>query len=220
MNPSIISPTSSPASTLLYVDASPRGERSQSRALGQKFLVAWREAHPNTSVITRDVGREPPPFVTEAWVEGAFAPTLQQSPAAREAIAVSNQLIDELLSADQIVIATPLYNLSIPAVLKAWIDQIVRAGRTFAVQDGGYRGLAGGRRATVIVTSGGDFRPGTPAAGFNFLEPYLRAVLGFIGITEVEFVYAHSLAASEQVAEASRTAAHETLNRIARERAA
>ena len=220
MNPSNNSRLSSPATTLLYLDASPRGERSQSRALGQKFVEAWRESHPKATVITRDVGREPPPFVTEAWVEGAFAPALQQSPAAQAAIAVSNRLVDELLSADQIVIATPIYNLSIPAVLKAWIDQIVRVGRTFAMEDGGYRGLAGGRRATVIVASGGDFRPGTSAAGYNFLEPYLRAVLGFIGISDVEIVYAHSLAVSEPVAQASRNAAQENLDRIARDRAA
>ena len=179
--------------TLLHLDASPRGARSQSRRLGGQFLADWRAARPNGRVIVRDIGREPPPFVTEAWVEGAFAPGDQQSAAARDAMAVSNRYVDELLAADQLVITTPIYNLSIPAALKAWIDQIIRVGRTWAPGAGGFEGLAKNKRALIIVSSGSDFRPGTPGGAFNHLEPYLRAVLGFIGITDVSFVYAHSL---------------------------
>ena len=190
MNPST-------TSTLLHLDASPRGARSHSRRLGQKFLAAWRAAHPAAHVVVRDIGREPPPFVTEAWIEGAFASTEQQTAAAREAMAVSNRYVDELLAADQLVITTPIYNLSLPAVLKAWIDQIVRAGRTFAKSASGFEGLAQGKRALVIVASGSDFRPASPGGACNFLEPYLRAVLGFIGIVDAQFVYAHSLAAGE-----------------------
>ena len=179
--------------TLLHLDASPRGARSQSRRLGGQFLADWRAARPNGRVIVRDIGREPPPFVTEAWVEGAFAPSDQQSAAAHDAMAVSNRYVDELLAADQLVITTPIYNLSIPAALKAWIDQIIRVGRTWAPGAGGFEGLAKNKRALIIVSSGSDFRPGTPGGAFNHLEPYLRAVLGFIGITDVSFVYAHSL---------------------------
>ena len=179
--------------TLLHLDASPRGARSHSRTLGAQFLAAWRAARPAGRIVVRDIGREPPPFVTEAWVEGAFAPADQQSPAARAAIAVSNAYVDELLAADQLVITTPIYNLSLPAALKAWIDQIVRAGRTFAPGAAGFEGLAKGKRALIIVSSGSDFRPDTPGGAYNFLEPYLRAVLGFIGITDVHFIYAHSL---------------------------
>ncbi len=186
MNPSTVP-------TVLHLDASPRGARSQSRRLGEQFLADWRAARPDGRVIVRDIGREPPPFVTEAWVEGAFAPVDQQSPAAREAMTVSNHYVDELLAADQLVITTPIYNLSVPAALKAWIDQIVRIGRTWAPGAGGFDGLAKNKRALIIVSSGSDFRPGTPGGAFNHLEPYLRAVLGFIGITDVNFVYAHSL---------------------------
>ena len=197
--------------TLLHIDASPRGDRSRSRRLGQKFLHAWRRAHPTAKVVTRDVSREPPPFVSEAWVEGAFAPADQHSPAAQEAIAVSNRYVDELLSADELVITTPIYNLSLPAALKAWIDQIVRVGRTFEMKDGGYHGLARSKRAVVLVASGSDFRLTSPGGAYNFLEPYLRAVLGFIGITRVEFVYAHSLGspstADQMVADAEVAAA-------------
>jgi FMN-dependent NADH-azoreductase len=185
--------TNTAPARLLHLDASPRGARSHSRKLGQEFLDAWRAAHPQGDVLVRDVGHEPPPFVSEAWVEGAFAPADSHSPEAREAIAVSNRYVDELLAADQLVITTPIYNLSLPAALKAWIDQIVRVGRTFGFgATGGYEGLAKNKRAIVIVASGSDFRLSTPGGAYNFLEPYLRAVLGFIGITEVQFVYAHS----------------------------
>lgn len=208
--------TPTATSTLLHLDASPRGARSQSRQLGQEFLAAWQAAHPAGRLVVRDIGREPPPFVTEAWVEGAFAPADRHSPAAREAIAVSNRYVDELLAADQLVITTPLYNLSLPAALKAWIDQVVRAGRTFApVPGGGFAGLATGKRALVIVASGSDFRPHTPGGANNFLEPYLRAVLGFIGIADVQFVYAHSLNAGDSARTAALADAHAALPALA-----
>ncbi len=202
--------------TLLHLDASPRGARSQSRRLGAQFLAAWRAQHADGRVISRDIGREPPPFVSEAWVEGAFAPADTHSPAAREAIAVSNRYVDELLAADQLVITTPIYNLSVPAALKAWIDQIVRAGRTFTKGASGFEGLAKNKRALVLVTSGSDFRPGTPGGAFNHLEPYLRAVLGFIGITDVRFVYAHSTGGESVVSAAALAEAQSALHEFAR----
>lgn len=179
--------------TLLHLDASPRGDRSHSRKLGQEFVSAWQARHTAGRVVNRDLGRTPPPFVTEAWIEGALTPPAGHSPAASEALAISDRFVNELLSADELLITTPIYNLSVPANLKAWIDQIVRFGRTFAKTDTGFAGLVTGKRVTVLVASGSDFRPASPFGGYNFLEPYLRAVLGFIGITEVEFVYAHSL---------------------------
>jgi len=185
-------------SSLLVIDASPRSERSHSRKLSAQYVSTWRGSHPAGTVVTRDLALEPPPFVSEAWVVGAFTPVETQPPAAQEAIAVSNRYVDELLAAEEILIATPMFNLGVPAALKAWIDQIVRSGRTFASDANGYRGLAQGKRAKVIVTSGGDFRPGTPAAGYDFLSPYLRGILGFIGIVDVEFIYAHSLANDQQ----------------------
>jgi FMN-dependent NADH-azoreductase len=201
------------STTLLHLDASPRGARSHSRKLGEDFLATWRDAQPDGRVIVRDIGREPPPFVSEAWVEGAFTAPDQHSPAAREAIAVSNAYVDELLAADQLVITTPIYNFSLPAALKAWIDQVVRFGRTFTKSATGYEGLAKGKRALIIVASGSDFRPGTPGGAYNHLEPYLRAVLGFIGITDVQFAYAHSLgqgdAARDQGLADARTALRE-----------
>src|SRR5882757_4988449 len=97
--------------TLLHIDASPRGERSHSRKLGTEFAAAWKTNHPAGAVTTRDVGTHPVPFVSEAWVEGAFAPAEAHSEAAKEAIAISNTLVDELLAAHEVVITTPIYNL-------------------------------------------------------------------------------------------------------------
>jgi len=194
--------------TLLHLDASPRGERSHSRKLGEEFISTWRTRHADGRILSRDLGRNPPPFVTEAWVEGAFTPPDGHSPAAQEALKVSNQFVDELLSADELLITTPIYNLSVPANLKAWIDQIVRFGRTFSKTPDGFAGLVTGKRVTILVASGSDFRPASAFGGYNFLEPYLRAVLGFIGLTDVSFVYAHSLnqsddARTQALAEAS-----------------
>jgi FMN-dependent NADH-azoreductase len=188
---------------LLHIDASPRGERSHSRKLGHEFVATWKTKHPEGTVVVRDIGAQPLPLVTEAWVEGAFTPPEGHSPAATEAIRVSDGLVEEILAANELVITTPIYNLSLPASLKAWIDQIVRYGSTFTITADGYKGLVEGKRVTILVASGGDFRPGGPTAGYNFLEPYLRAILGFIGITDVRFVYAHSLNQTEEVREQS-----------------
>jgi FMN-dependent NADH-azoreductase len=206
---------SHPTPHLLVIDASPRTARSHSRKLSADYAAAWRAAHPAGKVTTRDLTQEPPPFVTEAWVGGAFAAEDAQSPATRDAIAVSNRYIEELLAADEVLIATPMYNLAVPAALKAWIDQIVRAGRTFAYGAGGYEGLVKGKRVKVIVTSGGDFRPGTSGAGFDFLSPYLRGILGFIGVTDIEFIYAHSLTDGNPQREPSLAAAQETARKLA-----
>jgi FMN-dependent NADH-azoreductase len=201
--------------TLLHLDASPRGSRSRSRQLGQKFLAAWRAAHPGAPVRVRDISREPPPFITEAWVEGAFTAADQRSAAAREAMAISDGYVDDVLAADEIVITTPIYNFSLPAVLKAWIDQIIRSGRTFSVGPDGLAGLAGGKRVIVIVASGADLRPESPMGASNFVEPYLRAVFGFIGITRVEFVYAHSLNHNAAAGTQAMAEAESTLTRLA-----
>ncbi len=179
--------------TLLHLDASPRAARSHSRKLGHEFVTAWKTAHPGGRVVYRDLGHNPPPFVTEAWVEGAFTPPAGHSPAAQAEMRTSDQFVDELLAADELLITSPIYNLNVPAVLKAWIDQIVRVGRTFGFGANGLEGLVKGKKARVIVASGSDFRPSSPMGGYNFFEPYLRGVLGFIGITDVTFVYAHSL---------------------------
>jgi len=180
-------------STLLLIEASPRTARSHSRKLGLEYAAAWQSARAGSQVVTHDLVNEPPPFVSEDWTAAAYNAPENWSPAERAAIAVSDRYIDELLSADEILISTPIYNLSVPAVLKAWVDQIVRFGRTFNRGATGFDGLVKGKKVTVVVASGSDFRPGQPGGAYNHIEPYLRAILGFVGITDVRFVYAHSL---------------------------
>lgn len=172
---------------LLVIEASPQGDRSISRALTARFVAAWRDAHPGGSVTTRDLVATGIPFITADWVEGAFTPTDTHSPAAASAMALSDALIAELQGADHLLIGTPMHNLTISAALKAWIDQIVRVGATVTPDN---QGLVRGKRAVVIMASGGDFSPGSPAEPFNHATPYLRAVLGFIGVTDLSFVLA------------------------------
>ena len=133
------------------------------------------------------MARNQPPYVDLPWIGGAFAPPEHHSSGNAAAIAVSNELVAELQAADAIVIGTPMYNFSIPAVLKAWVDHVVRVGVTVGPDN---VGLLTGKKATIIIASGGDFSPGSPVAGYNQASGYLRQVLGWIGITDVEIILA------------------------------
>ena len=200
--------------SILLIQASPRGERSHSRKLGNKYAEVWQASHPEGRITLRDVGHNPPPFVDEAWVAGAFAGA-DAPPEVTQALAVSDEYVKELLAAEEIVIATPIYNLSIPAALKAWIDQIVRVGLTFGFSENGLTGLLTGKKAKIILASGSDFRPDGAYGAYNFLEPYLRGILAFIGITQVEFIYAHSLNDGNPLRESSLAAADEAVQLLA-----
>lgn len=196
---------------ILHVDSSPRGERSISRTLTQEFVTGWKTAHPETTVTYRDLGHDPVPLVTEAWIAAAFSDPANHTPEQAAAIRPSDQLIDELLSADRYVFGVPMYNFTIPANFKAYIDQIVRVGRTFAVTESGYKGLVEGKKALVITAEGGDYRPGTPAAEVNFHEPYLKTILGFMGITDVTFIHGDRLALGDEAREQSLAEAREAI---------
>lgn len=202
-------------SKILVITASPRGERSVSRTLTTQFAQLWVQHHPQDTVLLRDIGHHPVPHVTEPWVVGAFAPADAQTPESKAAIAVSDQLVDEFLAADRFVFGVPMYNLNIPSTFKAYIDQIVRAGRTFAVGPNGYEGLVKDKKALFITSSGGSFQPNTPFAAYNFQEPYLRAIFGFIGVTDVQFVVADSMNQGDDAAKLSREKAELTLRNLA-----
>ena len=152
------------------------------------FTDEWRSAHADGRVVTRDLARTPLPYVDLPWIGGAFAPPEYQSPGSTAAIAISNELVAELQAADHIVIGTPMYNFSIPAVLKAWIDHIVRVGVTVSTDN---VGLLTGKKATIILASGGDFSAGSPVEQYNQASGYLRQVLGWISITDVEIILAN-----------------------------
>ena len=202
-------------STILVITASPRGERSTTRALTTKFADFWAEHHPQDTILLRDIGHHPVPHVTEPWVVGAFAPADAQTAESKAAIAVSDQLVDEFLFADRYVFGVPMYNFNIPSTLKAYIDQIVRAGKTFAVGPNGYEGLVKDKKALFIASSGGAYLPGTPMAAYNFQEPYLRVIFGFIGLTDLQFVAADSMNLGEDAAGHSREKAETALKELA-----
>ena len=202
-------------SKVLLITASPRGERSVSRALSTQFAQLWAQHHPEDTVLLRDLGHHPVPHVTEPWVVGAFAPPEAQTAESKSAIAVSDQLVDEFLSCDRFIFGVPMYNFNIPSTFKAYIDQIVRPGKTFAVGPNGYEGLVKDKKALFITTCGGAYSAGTPTAALNFEEPYLRVIFGFIGLTDVRFVTADSLNKGEDPAKQSREKAGRTLEELA-----
>ena len=172
---------------LLVIQVSPRGDWSASRKLTTDFVAEWSASHPGGEVIVRDLEKTKLPFISLDWVGGVFTPAEQHSAEMKAALAVGDELIAELKSVDHIVIGTPMYNFSIPAILKAYIDHICRLGETFTMS---YEGLVTGKKATVIIASGSDFSPGTPYESANQASGYLRMILGFIGIKDVEIVLA------------------------------
>lgn len=178
---------------ILHIDSSPRGERSHSRELSKEFVSGWRAAHPEDAIAYRDIGHHTIPHVNEAWIAAAFSPPETHTPELTEALRISDELIDEFLAADRYVFGVPMYNFNIPSTFKAYIDQIVRANRTFAVDAQGLRGLVEGKKAVIITARGSDFSATSPFAAYDFQEPYLRAIFGFIGITDIQFINANSL---------------------------
>jgi FMN-dependent NADH-azoreductase len=175
--------------TLLHLDSSPL-ESSITRELTREFVKTWKASHENGTVIYRDLAADPQKPVDAAWVGGAYTPETARTDDHKAALKISDELIHELETADEYVFGVAMHNFSIPSVLKLWIDQVVRSGRTFSYGAGGPQGLLKGKKATVLAASGGVYEPGTPAEEMNFIEPYLRAILGFIGVTDIRFVTA------------------------------
>jgi FMN-dependent NADH-azoreductase len=183
---------------LLHLDASPRGDRSVSRALSKEFITHWKASHPKDAITYRDLGHHPVPLVDETWIAAAFSAPSERTFEQANTIAISDELVDEFLAADCYVIGIPMYNFSYPAGFKAYIDQIVRAGRTFSVEaDGSYKGLATRKKMLIITARSGSFRQGTAAHAYDFQEPYLRLIFGFMGITDITVIHADNLAAGE-----------------------
>jgi FMN-dependent NADH-azoreductase len=176
-------------STLLHLDSSPLGS-SISRELTREFAAAWRASHPTGTVIYRDLAAGAPPPINESWIHAAYTPAADRTPAQGQTLALSEQLIGELEQADEFVIGVAMHNFSIPSVLKLWIDQVARNGRTFSYGPSGPQGLLTGKKATVLAASGGAYHAGSPGAPMNFADPYLKTVLGFLGVTDVSVITA------------------------------
>jgi FMN-dependent NADH-azoreductase len=179
--------------TLLHVDSSP-SPISISRQLTRQFAETWRSTHSGGSVIYRDLVANPPKLIDASWIGAAHSPKDSLTGEQKKALAQSEELINELKHADEYVFGVAMHNFSIPSVFKLWIDQVVRAGNTFTYDAQGPKGLLHGKKATVLVASGGVYEYGTPGAGLNYIEPYLKSILGFIGVTDVRFISASGAA--------------------------
>jgi FMN-dependent NADH-azoreductase len=181
--------------TLLHIDSSIQGEASASRALSHAIVARWKEAHPDARVIYRDLAAQELPHLTHAALTGA-----NEIEAARNAA-----VLQEFLDADVVVLGAPMYNFALPSQLKAWVDRISIAGKTFRYGERGPEGLAGGKQVIVAVSRGGIYPPGSPA---EFVESYLRFLFGFLGVGDVTFVRAEGLALSAEQRDAALRAAH------------
>ncbi len=170
---------------LLVVETSPRGDYSISRNMTRRFVAEWQAANPSGAVIERDLMETHLPFVTAPWLQAYFTPPQQHSGEMKEALRLSDELVGEILAADHIVIATPVYNYNVPAALKAWVDHIVRKGMTLGF-DG--VGLVTGKKATVLLASGGIYTEGSPIRDRDIASQYLRLILNVIGITDVTMI--------------------------------
>jgi FMN-dependent NADH-azoreductase len=176
--------------TLFHVDSSPLYGRSVSRQLTAAFVTQWKSANPHGTVVNRDLSATQIPPISAEWVGAVYTPEAARTPQQKELLTLSDSLLAELEQADEYVFGVPMHNFGIPSVLKLWIDQIARVGRTFSYADGTPKGLIVGKKATFIIATGGIYDAQTKMASFNFVEPYLRSVFGFLGVTDVTFLTA------------------------------
>ncbi len=179
---------------LLHIDSSPRGDQSHSRRLTREFVEQWKRLHPSDIVTYRDIGHNPVPHIDEPWIAAAFTPPEQHTSELQEAIRLSNQLVDEFLAADVYVMGVPMYNFSVPSVFKAYIDQLVRIGRTVAFEPDDaahvYKPLVLGKKMFVIEARGDSgFESGGRYEKMNHHDPSLIAVFEFIGVTDITFIH-------------------------------
>ena len=183
---------------LLHIDSSITGSNSVSRQLSGAVVDAFKAANPGTQVVRWDLEAAPLPHLDSQTVAAVRAGTATATEAAA---------LEDFLAADVVVVGSPMYNLGISSQLKAWIDRIAVAGKTFRYTAEGPQGLAGGKKVIVASSRGGIYAQGTPAAGYDFQENYLRAVFGFIGITDVAFVRAEGVAIGPEQRDAAVSAA-------------
>lgn len=170
---------------ILLIESSPRMHDSISRKVSNELIEKLKKKHSGAEVLKRDLAEKPLPHVTGEMVNAYFTPAEKLTTAMKETIAASDAAVDELISTDILVISAPMWNFNVPSSLKAWIDHIVRAGKTFSFGPNGLNSLVQGKKAYLVLSSGSRFSDG-PLKMMDFQEPYLKAVLGFIGITDVD----------------------------------
>ena len=202
---------------ILYVASSSRGSASYSNRVATDVLAELRTRNPGAKVIVRALGREPLPHIDDDFVAATRGPVASQTDEQRALLARSDTLVDELLAADVVVIAAPMINFTIPSNLKSWVDYVARAGRTFRYSDKGPEGLVTGKQVILVVARGGVYA-GNPA--LDFQVPYLKSVLGFLGMSDVEVIEVEGTAFGPDAAEKAVTAANAKLHAQCDQRAA
>lgn len=176
---------------VLHIDSSPRGIDSVSRDLTRQIIDRLKAVEPDLEIVRYDLGDRPPPHLSSDAI-GALRQAESATAEQREVSARSDRMIEELQRADLIVIGSPMHNFGIASQLKAWFDTIIRAGKTFRYSDRGPEGLLKGKQAIVVETRGSVYTTEF-ATGFNHREPHLKTLLGFIGISNVQFIHAEGL---------------------------
>ena len=196
--------------TLLQINSSLHGERGESSRLAERFVAEWRNQHADARIIYRDLAGSPVPHLTAERFQAFLAKPAERTSEQQAVAQFSDDLIDELQRADTIVLAAPMYNFSVPSTLKAYFDHVARAGVTFRYTEKGPVGLLTGKKAYVISTRGG-VHAGTPG---DTETAYIRQFLAFLGIADIEFVYAEGLAFGETHKQAALTNAHAAIEQI------
>ncbi|HEY2039573.1 MAG TPA: NAD(P)H-dependent oxidoreductase [Edaphobacter sp.] len=179
--------------TLLQINSSPL-DSSISRELTAAYVESWKSANPTGTVTSRNLLDEEIKPISQPWVFAAYSPEENLTPEQKQLLAQSERYIAELQAADELVIGAGMHNFGVPASLKLWIDQISRRGKTFAYDSNGARGLLKVKKATILISTGGVYSADSPAAAMDFVEPYLRAVFGFLGIKDIRVVTASGAA--------------------------
>jgi FMN-dependent NADH-azoreductase len=177
---------------ILIVESSPRGPESASRTLAGKVRARLAAQYPEARIVERDLVHDNVPHLDESTLKAMTTRDPVEAGTLKDALHLSDELTEELLSSDLLVIASPMWNFGIPSSLKAWIDHVVRAGKTFNYAGAGVEGLAKGKKAILVLASGGVFSEG-PWKPWDTVEPYLRQILGFIGIDDVQTVRAEGM---------------------------
>lgn len=198
-------------SQVLVIESSARTEGSVSRQLTADFIGQWQAANPQDQIKIRDLAVEQVPHLDSDLLGGWMKPVEQQTDVEKAAAARSNLLTEELVAADVLVLAAPMYNFAIPSTLKSWLDHVLRAGVTFKYTETGPQGLLTGKRAFVLTARGGVYS----GSALDHQEPYLRQALAFVGIHDVTFIHAEGLNMGAEFQEKGLAKAREQLAKVA-----
>ena len=186
--------------TLLNIQTSPNIHASVSRAVSKKFVDDYLAANPGTTVIDHDLALSPPSHFGPSHLQAFFASPEDHEPESAEALRVSDAFVDELMEADVVVLGTPMHNFGVSSLMKSWIDNVLRAGRTFKYTEEGPVGLLSGKKVVIVVGSGGIYSEG-PFTGFEHCGNYLRDILTFLGLTDITILRAEGQALGPEMAE-------------------